>query len=211
MEQVIGQIVRLRIYDEEGQTDFLLALSKIVWFLMWIMLPFCVFKFFYDLMGIFEAFIGIFFFLLLFKLFGPGNLVMLDELLSRISPTLRTAIRFGVVHVYDLRVRRSDDGREIACLLRGDLVGGSPMRGDQVQFQGRIQNGAFIVRQGRNLTTGAVLAAGRSYSLHILIITVLLAVFFFCYLWGSFDSWIYDVFIKVIDVFSSSNPEPNGQ
>ena len=55
MEQVIGQIVRLRIYDEEGRTDFLLALSKIVWFLTWIMLPFCVFKFFYDLMGIFDV------------------------------------------------------------------------------------------------------------------------------------------------------------
>lgn len=204
MDEIQGNIIRLHIYDEEGRTDWLLALSKIVWFLIWFLIPFCIFRFLYDLMGVLQAVIGIFFFLFLFKILGPGNLVMLDELLCRIAPSLRSAIRFGVVRVYDLRIRRDNDGRELTCILRGDLVGGSPMRGDNIEFQGHIQNGAFIVHHGRNLTTGAVLASRRSYSLQILLFTVGLAAFFCLYLLGAFDSWIYDLFI-------GSPSELNGQ
>lgn len=211
MDEIQGKIIRLQIYDEEGRTDWLLALSKVLWFFIWFLIPFCIFRFLYDLMGVLQAVIGIFIFLFIFKILGPGNLVMLDELLCRVSPTLRSAIRFGVVRIYDMRLRRDNDGRELTCIMRGDLVGGSPMRGDNVEFRGRIQNGAFIIHHGINLTTDSVLAARKNYSLHILIITVVLSVFFCLYLIGAFDSWIYDLFIGAIDMFTGPPSDLDGQ
>ena len=122
MDSIRGIITQLRIYDEEGRTDWFLSLSKIIWFLIWVLFPLSLFRFIYDLLGLIEAIVSIILMLVILRLVGPSNLVMLDELLSRISPSLRSPQRFGTVRVYDFRLR-TDDGRTFACIIRGDLVG----------------------------------------------------------------------------------------
>jgi hypothetical protein len=201
MDQIQGKIIRLRIYMEEGRTDWLLALSKVIWFLIWILFPFSLFRFLYDLLGAVEAVLGIFILLIILRIAGPQNLVMLDELLGRIAPSLRSAIRFGSVRVFDFRLINSA-GQEIACILRGDLLGSAPMTGDQVELEGRMRQGTFVISRGRNLTTGSVLAPRPSRSLWILLVTLGIASLFSLYLLGVFDAWIYDWFISIIDMLS---------
>jgi len=206
MDHIQGVINQLSIYEEEGRTDWLLALSKVTWFLIWLIFPLSLFRFLNDLMGTWQAVVGVFMFLVMLRIAGPGNLVMLDELLCRVAPSLRSAIRFGVVRVYDFRLRR-DNGQITACLLRGDLIGSSPMTGDEVQLEGRMRHGALIIRRGRNLTTGGVLAARPSRSIWIFLFTLGLAGFFILYLLGVFDPWIYDWAIALIDMLTGSEQE----
>lgn len=206
MDQIEGTIARLRIYEEEGHTDWFLSLSKVIWFLLWILFPFSLFRMLYDLMGVFEAVVGVFLFLLFFRLIGPNNLLMLDELLCRVAPTFRSAIRFGTVRVYDFRLRVAN-GRIVACILRGDLVGSSPMTGDILRLEGKMRHGAFMVRSGTDMTTGAILAPRSLRSGLILLATLGLAVFFSLYFWGLFDVWIYDWIIPFLDMFNDPIPE----
>lgn len=206
MDHIQGIITRLRIYEEEGRTDWLLSISKVIWFLILILFPFSLFRFLYDLLGVFEAVVGVFILLLLFRLTGPENLVMLDELLCRIAPAFRSSIRFGVVRVYDFRLRAAD-GRIVACILRGDLVGSSPMTGDMLRLEGEMRHGAFIVRRGTDVTTGAILAPRFLRSGRILLATLGLAAFFSFYLWGAFDAWIYDWIGAVINMFNTTVQE----
>lgn len=206
MGHIQGIITQLHIYEEEGRTDWFLSISKVIWFFIWILFPFSLFRFLYDIMGVFEAVCGVFIFLLLFRIAGPENLVMLDEVLCRIAPTFRSSIRFGVVRVYDFRLK-ADDGRMIACILRGDLVGSSPITGDTVRLEGEMQQGCFRVRRGSDLTTGASLAPRSLNSRWILLSTLGLAAFFSFYLLGAFDTWIYDWFGRVIEMFNTIAPE----
>jgi hypothetical protein len=199
MDQIQGIITRLRIYEEEGRTDWFLSLSKVIWFLISVLFPL-------SLLGIMEAIIGCVVFLLFLRMAGPGNLVMLDELICRFAPTLRSTIRFGTVRVYDFRLK-ADDGRVTACILRGDLIGSSPMTGDVLRLEGEMQHGAFMIRRGTDMTTGAILAPRSLRSGQILLATLGLAVFFSFYLWGAFDAWIYDWIGAVINMFSTATPE----
>jgi hypothetical protein len=203
MDHIQGIITRLRIYEEEGRTDWLLSISKVIWFFIWILFPFSLFRFLYDTMGVFEAVCGVFILLLLFRLAGPENLVMLDELLCRIAPTFRSSIRFGVVRVYDFRIK-ADDGRMISCILQGDLIGSSPMTGDAVRLEGEMQQGCFRVRRGSDLTTGATLEPRSFNSRWILLSTLGLAAFFSFYLGGAFDTWIYGCIATVINMFNTA-------
>lgn len=203
MDCIQGVISQLHIYEEEGRTDWLLALSKLIWFLIWLFFPLSLFRFLFDLLGPWQAVIGILLFLVVVCIMGPGNLVILDELLCRVAPSLRSAIRFGAVRVYDFRLR-GDNVQITACILRGDHVGSSPMTGDQVQLEGRMRHGTFIVHRGRNITTGGILAPRSSRSLWIFLFTFGLAGFFSLCLMGVFDPWICDWFIGFIDLFLGS-------
>lgn len=203
MDQIQGTITRLRIYEEEGRTDWLLSLSKVIWFLIWILFPLSLFRLLYDLMGIPAAIIGCVVFLLFLRMAGPEKLVMLDELLCRVAPTFRSAIRFGIVRVYDFRLRDTA-GRIVSCVLRGDLVGSSPMSGDMLRLEGEMRHGAFMVHRGTDLTTGAILVPRSLRSGRILLATLGLAAFFSLYLWGAFDDWIYDWLGGIIEM--SSHP-----
>lgn len=200
MDRIQGIITRLRIYEEEGRTDWVIGLSRLIWFLIWVLLPLSLFRFLHDLMGVIEAVVGVFILFLFIRIIGPANLVMLDELLSRIIPSIRSPIRFGTVRVYDFRIR-TDDGPIIPCLLRGDLVGASPMVGDLLQVEGVTRQGCFIVRRGCDLTTGAVLAPRITRRYWIFSITVGIAALFIFYLFGAFDNWIYEWVVELMNMF----------
>lgn len=198
MPVVRGHIVRITIYEEEGRTDWALALSKICWYAICVMVPISLVRFVNDLFGPLTAAGALFAFLLLVRLLGPLNLVMLDELLGRIFPTLRSAIRFGRIRVHDFRVRQ-EDGRQVACLLRGDLVGGVPMQGDLVNLQGNYYRGTFRVRTGENHTTGSTIAPQSTYSGWILVGSIGLVAVFALYLHGVFDPWIYPLVVDLLE------------
>ena len=202
MDNINGIITQLRIYDEEGRTDWFLSLSKIIWFLIWILFPLSLFRIIYDLVGLIEAIVCILLMFVVLRLVGPSNLVMLDELLSRIAPTLRSPQRFGTVRVYDIRLS-TDKGKIVACIIRGDLVGSSPMIGDQVLLEGRNRQGCFEVCRGTIMTTGALLERRPSRSHWVLITTAGLAVFFALYLMGVYDAWIYKWLGSFFEIFKS--------
>ncbi len=197
MANVGGRIGRMRIYEEEGRTDWPLALSKICWFFICVLFPLSFFRLLNGLFGVFTAVAGVFLLLLLSRLLGPLNLVLLDELLARVFPSLRTAVRLGRVRVYDFRVQRTD-GTQIACLLRGELLGGSPMQGDVVELEGEFRGGSFHVRNGRNKTTRSAIVPRRSHSGWILFGTLTLMAFFAAYLAGAFDEWITPWLVELL-------------
>lgn len=199
-----GRITRMHVYEEEGRTDWALALSKILWFVICALFPLSLFRFISDLFGAPVAVVSIAALLLLIRLLGPQNFVFLDEFLSRIVPSLRSAIRFGRVRVYDFRIQQ-EDGRRISCILKGDLRGGAPMTRDEVTLEGSFRGGTFRVREGRNDTTTQSLIATRSgHSGWILISTLALVILFYLYLWGSFDRWIYPWVADLLDFLSKS-------
>jgi hypothetical protein len=81
------------------------------------------------------------------------------------------------------------------------------MTGDVLRLEGQMQHGAFMVRRGMDMTTGAILAPRSLRSGRILLATLGLAAFFSFYLWGAFDGWIYDWIGAVINMFSTATPE----
>ena len=190
MPSIRGRIARLRTYEEEGRTDWSLALSKICWFFICLVAPFSLFRFLNDLFGAAIATAGIFLFLLIARLLGPLNMVFLDELLARIFPGLRAAYRLGRVRVYDFRVIR-ENGEEVSCILRGELIGSAPMPGDEVSLSGNYRFGTLRVTNGRNEITRSLIFPRSNYSGLILLGTILLLIVFVCYLYGIFDEWLY--------------------
>lgn len=192
MDAVMGRISRIEVREEEGLTDWSLALSKVCWFGICALFPLSLFRFLNDLFGPIVAGGGILLLLLVIRLLGPFNLVMLDELLGRLFPALRSAVRTGKVRVYDFRVQQ-ESGREIACIIR-NLSGAAPMERDSVSLEGAYHLGAFQVRRGINQSTGSVIALRSSHSQWILLGTIGLVVIFSLYLSGVFDEWIYPWF-----------------
>jgi hypothetical protein len=188
----------MRTYEEEGRTDWALALSKIFWFFICLAAPFSLFRFLNDLFGTFIASGGILLLLLIVRLNGPMNLVLLDELLVRIFPELRSAYRFGRIRVYDFRVTR-DNGEEVSCLLRGELRGSAPMPGDSVTLNGYYRFGSLRVTNGRNEATRALILPRPNYSGWILVGTMLLLALFVLYLDGMFDEWLYPLIVSWLE------------
>ncbi len=115
---------------------------------------------------------------------------MLDELLSRIFPSLRSAVRTGRVLVREFRVQQQD-GREVTCILRGDLRGGAPMPGDMVILEGAYRYGSLRVWRGQNPATGAMIVPVSSHSGWVLLVTFAIVTLFALYLLGVFDPWLY--------------------
>lgn len=205
MPVLTGTISRIQVYEEEGRTDWALALSKVFWFAICVLFPISLFRFVNDLFNPILASLAVLVLLLLIRLLGPQNLVMLDEMLARIFPTLRSAMRTGRVRVYDFRVQ-TGNGRQVGCILKGDLRGGAPMQRDVVSLDGVYRNGVLRVSNGRNETTNSTLAPRRRYSGWILFGTLGLVLLFALYLRGDFDPWIYPLVADLIDLFLKQTP-----
>lgn len=197
MDIVRGRISKIRVYEEERRTEWALAISKVCWCGICLLFPLSLFRFINDFLGIVEAIIGVLAFAILVRLFGPFNLVMLDELLSRLFPSLRSAVRMGRVNVYDFRVQTAEN-QEVACLLKGDLWGARPTVGDQVCLEGRNKRGTFWVRRGVNENTRSLIVLRSSYSLWILCGTGVLMGFFLLYFMGILDEFIYPWIGRII-------------
>lgn len=200
MPTITGRITRMRIYLEEGRMDFILSLSKVIWFIFVLLLPFCIFRFAWDLFGLLEAIISVILFLVLTRILGPTNLLILDELLARVIPTTRAATRYGSVRVYDFRLQ-AENGSISPCLLKGDLRAGSPMTGDVVTLQGTFRRGTLEVQSGQNITTGAQIEHVPAFSSIILIIVLFLASISGLYLTGILDTIIYPIIVYLMMLF----------
>lgn len=192
MPVVNGRVTRINSHQEEGRTDWALALSKIGWFIIFLLTPLSLFRFVNDFFGIIVAGISIFLLLIFLRLIGPFNLVMLDEIICRVFPSLRTAFRTGRVRVVDFRVK-TEQGEQIACILRGDLQGQSPMKGDEVSVNGIFLAGTLHVEDGRNATTNSTFSPRRCHTGLLLILTIGLISVFCLYLNGVFDEWLYPI------------------
>lgn len=196
METVRGTITSLQVYEEEGRHDWCLSLSKFGWGVVWFLFPISLFRFLYHFFGIAIAIAGLIVLAMIIRLAGPYNLVMLDELLCRLFPYFRSSIRLGRVRIYDFRLRTSE-GRMLACILRGDLIGASPAVGDSVVLEGRQRSGTFRVHRGLNEETGSLLATRTIPSRWILLGTVIVMVLMVLYLTGIFD----EVFLRLFEAF----------
>lgn len=190
MPKVGGRIVTIQTHEEEGRTDWPLAACKICWFGICVLAPISLFRLVADLFNTAIAVAAILFILVLIRLLGPSNLVMFDELLCRIFPSLRTAVRTGRLRVYDLRVQEQS-GRQVACVLPGDLKGGAPMEGDLVVLDGIYRGGTFWVDHGQDLTTASTFAPRSVHTGWLLAATLGLVILFALYLCGLFDRWLY--------------------
>lgn len=198
MPTVTGTISRIRTYEEEGRTDWALVGSRILWTACCLLFPFALFRFLNDLFNPYLATLAVLLLLVVARLSVPLNLVALDELMVRIFPTLRSAVRLGRVRIHDFRVKE-ETGAEVSCLLRGDLRGGAPMVGDRVQVEGGYRWGTLHVRRGFNETTGAILAPRPLYSRRVFGLTTVLFAAIVLYLWGALDSWLYPGVATLLD------------
>jgi hypothetical protein len=197
MEHVRGQIAYLRVSQEEGGRDWALSISKVMWCGIWLLFPVSLFRLLNDLFGLVVAICGVLLLAVLFRLFGPLTIVMLDELLSRIFPSMRSAIRMGIVRIHDFRLR-TDEGKEIACLMKGDLVGAGPVEGDIFELEGQSRQGTFWIRRGINEATGSILAARSLHSGWVLFCTGIVLTLLLLYLTGVFDQVIYSFIEKLM-------------
>jgi hypothetical protein len=195
-----GKVIYIRSYEQDGGTNWFIVISKLCWYAICVIFPFAIFRLLKDLFNVFIAIAGIGVLLFLIRLIGPINLVMLDELLSRIFPALRSGVRSGRIPVYDFRLRQSDSS-EIACILRGPLTGSTPAVGDNMMLQGDFISGSFIVSGGVIDNTGAVLARQTEFAIYLLFLTLILLGFFILYLKGYLDEWLYPLLTGIIQTF----------
>lgn len=196
MENVRGTISSLQVYEEEGGHDWYLSLSKAGWGLICFLFPISLFRFLNDFFGVAIAIIGMIILALIVRLVGPYNLVMLDEVLCRLFPFFRSAVRLGRVRIYDFRLR-TVEGKTLACIVKGDLVGAAPAIGDSVVLEGKQRSGTFRVRRGFNEETRSLLATRSVPSRWILLGTIIAMVVMVLYLLGTFD----EVLLKLIESF----------
>ncbi|MBM4305274.1 MAG: hypothetical protein FJ123_00930 [Deltaproteobacteria bacterium] len=196
METVRGIISSIQVYEEEGGHDWFLTLSKAGWGVIWFLFPISLFRFLNDFFGIAIAIAGMIFLAIVVRLVGPHNLVMLDELLCRLFPFFRSAVRLGRIRIYDFRLRTAE-GRMLACLLKGNLEGAAPVIGDSVVLEGRQRSGTFRIRRGFNEETGSILATRSVPSFWIFLGTVILMTVIILHILGLFD----EVIMKVIEYF----------
>ena len=190
MPVIRGEVRNICMYEEEGRTDLFLACSKIAWFLISILIPFSAFRFLNDCFGLLIATAGLMLLLLLVRILGPQNLVMIDELICRVVPTARSALRLGRVRVYDFRLN-DNKNKNIGCIMRGDLIGGIPIAGDAIALSGSYRGGTFYAKSGFNESTSSRIEVRSNFSGMILLGTLALVVFLCLYLSGKFDAWIY--------------------
>jgi len=195
-----GKVIRIRSYEQDGRTNWFMAISKLCWYAICVMFPFALFRLLNDLFNVFIAIAGIGVLLFLIRLIGPMNLVMLDELLSRIFPALRSGVRSGRIPVHDFRLRQSDNS-ETACILRGSLTGSTPAVGDNMKLQGNFISGSFVVSGGVIDNTGAALVHQPEFAIYILFFTMILLGFFILYLKGYLDEWLYPLLAGIIQPF----------
>lgn len=200
MPTIQGKVIRIRSYEQDGRTNWFMTISKLCWYAICIMLPFSLFRLLNDLFNVFIAIAGIGILLFLIRVIGPMNLVMLDELLSRIFPALRSGVRSGRIPVYDFRLRQNDSS-ETACILRGPLTGSTPAVGDNLTVQGNFMSGSFVVSGGLIDNTGAVLVRQAEFAIYVLFFTLILLSFFILYLKGYLDEWLYPLLAGIIQPF----------
>ncbi|OPX19388.1 MAG: hypothetical protein BZ151_09500 [Desulfobacca sp. 4484_104] len=203
MIQIHGRVTHLQIYEEEGGHDWFLCLSRFCWYGICVAAPLSVWRFFYDLGGLVYAILGVLMLAVIIRLLGPIQVLAFDEVMCRLFPRLRAAFRLGLVRIWDLRLRLANN-QEVACLLRGDLVGAAPVVGDRLRLQGRIRGGTLRVHSGTNETTGALVAPRPVRTGWVLAITAAVLGFFILYLYGVFDEPLYGLLAYLLDIEEQS-------
>ena len=173
MAEISGKLIKANRYDEESRLDLALAINKICCMVTMILFPLSLFRLLTGLSGLWEAIAGVLLLVVLWRRMGPANLLVLDEVICRVFPSMRAAGRFGRVMVRDLRLLTAQ-GREIVFLLRVDLRGAEPYVGDALVLGGRFQAGTFMIEHGRSNSTGHTFSPHPTYSYMILLIAGLL-------------------------------------
>jgi hypothetical protein len=205
MPTLRGSIRFLRIYTEEGRQDWALTFSKLCWFGACILFPFSLFRFLHQGYGLVTAFSGVLVLGVFMRLLGPSNLVMLDELLNRISPTFRAAVRFGVTQVYDFRLL-TPENREVACILKGDLMGAGIRQGDFITLHGHYNHGTFWVRSGVIEGTGSIFLPRSQHTWVLALATAGALALLILFLTGVLD----EVLFSCLQSFLTSETEIEG-
>lgn len=197
MARIQGKISRIKVYEEDGRTDYFMAMSKICWVGICILIPISLYRLLSTLFSPLFAFATLIVLFVIVRLIGPMNLVMLDELLCRIFPRLRTATRLGRIPVYDFRLM-PNSGPEVACIMRGPLSGSEPLSGDNVTLNGGYIAGTFFVSNGVIENTNVILFRKTNYSNYIFLSTLLLLGIFAIYLTGYLDECLYPFLTEII-------------
>ena len=192
MKTLKGTAIKIQYYEDEGGTSFPLLLSKIMWMLIFILLPLTILRMMYEFLENVFVVIGFLIMLAFTRMIGPLNLVFMDELLARIFPVFRSAVRSGRVPVREFRLQTRDK-REYACLLRGELTGASIMEGDELELQGRVKNGTFVVKRGVNLNTNSIVQPKNASAYTFLLFTTFLLIVLILCLTGMFDNYIWNI------------------
>lgn len=148
-----GRINQLERYDERPRADLYSIFSKImIWIL--ILIPFLCLFFVTGIMSLVFAILGL---RTLAHLFNPiiwaTSLFEFFEImvLARIRGTDQVPIYRGSVE--------DSNGQETLFFFRGPLNYGHLVQGNHVEFRGQNRRGTFVVRQGRDLTTNAVITS----------------------------------------------------
>jgi hypothetical protein len=171
--QVQGVISTLRIFQEEGRTNLTLAMSKVMLYLTYLLFPLFIFLLLRSRLLPWQAALCGFGTAVLMRLFQVQSLVSIDELLARLFPTLRGAVRLGRVRIYEFRLK-TQDNTALACILKGDLVGAGPIVGDRLRLRGRLDRGTFRVAVGINEETDNEIRPVRDPSPLILLASTLI-------------------------------------
>ncbi len=188
-----GRLTRLRFYEEEGQEDWRLVLSRLGWYALLVAVPVSVWRLFSDMWGLLHATLAILILAVVVRLLGPSHFLSFDEVLCRLFPRLRPAFRLGLVRIWDRRLRL-EEGGEVACLLRGDLVGAAPVEGDILRLAGSFRQVTFHVSQGWNETTDARLAPRPTRTIWVFGLTAAISGLFLFYLIiGALDDFLHQL------------------
>jgi len=197
MPIINGTVISMNINEEEGRTDWAMALSKIGWFILFFLTPLSIYRFVNDFFGIIAAGITIVLLLVVLRIVGPLNLVMIDEVICRIFPSFRSAFRTGRVRVCEFRIK-TELGRQVGCILRGDIQGQAPVNGDDVRLTGIYRQGVLYVENGHNRTTNSEFHIHVSHAGLLLFLTTGFLAVVYLYLIGQFDKILYPLIEKLL-------------
>lgn len=200
MDTLRGRVLSVQAYERAARLDWSLSISRLIWFLIWILLPFSLFRFLAAFCGVLYATAGVFVLIVIVRLVGPGNLVMLDELIGRIFPPLRPHSPTGMVQVHEFRIEK-ESKQHVTCIMTGNLRGSLPLINDFVSMEGVYRQGCFFAFQGVNERTSAAISIDPRRSAWILAGSFGVMIFFVLYLIGYFDEWIYQHLAEAIDTF----------
>lgn len=157
MPQIEGRVTSIIHREEEGGQDWYLTMARVLWIPFLILLAVAFFFLIHQTIGLVQAILFTVGLLFLCGFFKSIDWVFFDEVVCRLFPDLRSAVKLGVVPVLDLRLQ-CPGGQEVDCLIRGDLVGAEPKIDDELRLQGEFEHGTFIVQDGTILDTNARLA-----------------------------------------------------
>jgi len=156
--QILGRITWIEATTENLDFNWYRFLSQVILFLMFLSFLFVIFAISF-LLCISLAIIG---FRTLSSATSPFNVAnsinSLGILLAVVFPRVPQRTQVPAV-----RLTVQDSEGERAVLIKGELITGTFRRGDEVELDGRWQNGTLIMQRGYNRTLRTVLELHRDY------------------------------------------------